>query len=157
MVTLRVLEPEQDLTYLLTVERQQHDEGWIGHDSEAVHRERLHDPASRYFIIEANDERAGFVIVQGIGFSNRSLLLKRIALDRPGQGIGRQALRQVIDLAFTEWNAHRFWLDVFDDNLRARRTYAALGFVEEGRLRECEWMGGRWRSLVVMSILENER
>lgn len=161
MVTLRPLDlatlDERDLAFLLALESEQHEAGWIGRDSEAIHRERLRDPANRYFIIERAAARAGFVIVQGLGTPQRSLLVKRIAVSDPGRGTGREALRQVIDLAFGPWRAHRLWLDVYEDNVRARRTYQALGFASEGTLRECEWQGGRWRSLVVMSILESER
>jgi RimJ/RimL family protein N-acetyltransferase len=65
-------------------------------------------------------------------------------------------LHAVIQKAFREFAAHRLWLDVFDDNARARHLYQSLGFVEEGVLRECIRWPDRFRSLVVMSMLEQE-
>lgn len=156
MVTLRPLEAEHDLPYLMALEQEHNANGWIGHDSEETHRVRLAGPANRYYIIEHQGAPAGFVIIEGIEPVHRNVLVKRIAVSDPGCGIGREALRQVIRLAFSEWNVHRLWLDVYEDNPRARRTYRALGFVEEGTLRESAWHGNRFRSLVVMSLLEGE-
>ncbi len=75
---------------------------------------------------------------------------------RPGQGQGRRALRLALDLAFGEYAAHRLWLDVDVDNDRARHVYRTLGFVEEGILRDGALLGGEYRALVVMSMLEEE-
>jgi diamine N-acetyltransferase len=41
-------------------------------------------------------------------------------------------------------------------NERARRAYAAVGFVEEGTLRDALLTNGVYESLVVMSILDRE-
>jgi RimJ/RimL family protein N-acetyltransferase len=48
------------------------------------------------------------------------------------------------------------WLDVFEDNFRAQHGYRSLGFVEEGMLRECVHHDGRYRSLILMGMLESE-
>ena len=79
-----------------------------------------------------------------------------MGVSEPGCGTGREALRQVMRMAFSELSAHRLWLDVYSDNRRALRTYRALGFMEEGTMRECIWHGGKFRSLVLMSLLEQE-
>jgi diamine N-acetyltransferase len=130
--------------------------GLLGSDSEPLHMQRLESPDAAYFAIEHHGQPVGFVILCGLNSINRSIELKRVAVSEPGHGIGREALRQVVRMAFSELSAHRLWLDVYSDNDRARRTYRALGFVEEGTLRECIWHGDRFRSLVVMSILEEE-
>jgi hypothetical protein len=75
MVTMRLLQPEQDLPYLMLLEQEYYANRWIGCDSEDMHRARVADP---------------------------------------GSGVDREALR------------------------------------------ECVWHGGRFRSLVVMSLLEGE-
>jgi hypothetical protein len=67
--------------------------------------------------------------------------------------IGMASVKQVV---FDQWQAHRLWLDVFDDNHRARHVYASEGFIEEGALRECVSVEGRFKSLVVMSFLAQE-
>ena len=58
--------------------------------------------------------------------------------------------------AFEEREAHRLWLDVLEDNQRARGLYLSEGFIEEGRLREAVWTGERHASLVLMAMLASE-
>ncbi len=63
----------------------------------------------------------------------------------------------VIDWAFASTAAHRFYLDCFQENLRARRAYAKLGFSEDGILREA-YLGpdGRRRDLTLMALTRPE-
>lgn len=145
-----------DLAYVVALERQFTEMGLVGCDSEEVHRQRMEGADTAYLVIEREGQPAGFVILCGLGSSNRSIELKRIAVSEPGMGTGREALRQVASMAFAELSAHRLWLDVYTDNERARRTYRAIGFVEEGIMRECIWHGNRFRSLALMSLLERE-
>ena len=84
----------------------------------------------------------GFAILCGLTSVNRIVELKRVAVSQPGEGIGREALRPIMSKSFVDLSAHRLWRDVYTDNERARRTYLALGFVEEGTMRDCIWQGG---------------
>lgn len=72
------------------------------------------------------------------------------------RGYGRQALRMVKRRSFEEADAHRLWLDVMDNNHRARHLYRSEGFVEEATLREAMFVGDRFVSLIVLSMLEDE-
>lgn len=73
-----------------------------------------------------------------------------------GRGIGRAAILALLKVAFDELVLHRVYLRVFPDNERALRLYASAGFVREGLLREAVRKDGRFRDLVVMSILDRE-
>ena len=73
-----------------------------------------------------------------------------------GEGLGREALELVLAHAFGELAAHRVRLDVKVDNERARRAYAAVGFVDEGVLRDALLTCDSFESLAVMPILEHE-
>ena len=75
---------------------------------------------------------------------------------RRGEGVGRTALRLIVDRAFVAHDAHRVWLDTFTGNERAQRAYEAAGFVREGVLREALLKNGRFESLVVLSVLRGE-
>ena len=57
---------------------------------------------------------------------------------------------------FDEMKAHRLWLDVIDDNVRAQHVYRKLGFVEEGRLRKASRRSGDWRDLILFGMLRSE-
>ena len=115
------------------------------------HALNLADPDFRYLI--ARDDRTeplGFVILAGLASPVRGIELVRMAVATPGRGLGRRLLRRVIRLAFAELGADRLWLDVFDDNRRARHVYRSAGFVEEAPLPDAA------RNLVVMAMLRRD-
>ena len=74
-----------------------------------------------------------------------------------GKGVGTAACRQLIEFGFRDLNLRRIWLQVFADNEPALRLYGKLGFVEEGRLREAVYLDGRYQSIILMSLLREER
>ena len=73
-----------------------------------------------------------------------------------GRGYGRESVRLLLSVAFRYRHLHKVWLYVHAGNERARRAYAACGFVEEGRLRAHVWSDGRYDDLLVMGILAKE-
>jgi RimJ/RimL family protein N-acetyltransferase len=73
-----------------------------------------------------------------------------------GRGFGSAAIRAVLAHAFGAMALHKVWLMVFATNTRGRRTYARLGFVEEGVLREEYFHEGGWHDMVRMSLLARE-
>jgi RimJ/RimL family protein N-acetyltransferase len=123
----------------------------------SLHLQNLTDPDKRYLLaLDPDGGRMGYAILAGLASPDRSVELARIALTEPGQGRGREFLRLIKELSFGELKAHRLWLDVFPENQRAQRAYLKAGFKEEGLLREAYLHGGRFRSLIIMSILEVE-
>jgi RimJ/RimL family protein N-acetyltransferase len=70
-----------------------------------------------------------------------------------GKGYGREVLRLLVDFAFRHRNMHRVYLTTIASNVAALRSYAAAGFVEEGRLRESAWVEGAYEDEVLMSVL----
>ena len=97
-------------------------------------------------------ELQAFAILRGLAESSRAIELKRIAVATLGQGLGRKILQELMRTTFEEFGAHRMWLDVFDDNARARHLYESLGFVYEGVLREAACRDGEFVSLRLMSL-----
>ncbi len=74
-----------------------------------------------------------------------------------GRGYGREAVGLLLDYAFRLRNLRRVWLEVHSANERAIRAYRSCGFVEEGRMREHVWLGGRYVDNVIMGVLREER
>jgi diamine N-acetyltransferase len=145
-----------DLPYILRLEQEFCSLGFVGSDAEELHRHRIASLDCSYLVFELDGATVGFAILCGLNSVNRNIELKRVIVSEPGKGLGREGLRLIVRKAFCEMSAHRLWLDVYEDNERARRVYRALGFVEEGTIRECIWHGSRFRSLVLMSMLEDE-
>lgn len=73
-----------------------------------------------------------------------------------GKGYGREALELLLDWAFRTQNWRRIWLDTLGSNERAIRSYRAVGFVEEGCLRQRDYHDGVYDDLVVMGLLRDE-
>ena len=150
-----------DLDWVVSVEQDAANRPFITPWERTQHEGAIRFPDCRHFIVEqAQQERIGFVILQGCRNPHGSVELKRLVLQTKGQGLGRACVRLLKQLAFTQLRAHRFWLDVKSLNERAHRLYLSEGFVEEGRLRESvrvniEGADG-YDSLIVMSMLDRE-
>ncbi len=147
-----------DLDFVAAVEQDPANLPYITPWERVQHEGAIRFPDFRHFIVEAGDdyESCGFVILQGCRGRHRSIELKRIVLQRKGDGLGRACVRLLAQMAFRDLGAHRFWLDVKATNERAQALYRSEGFVEEGRLRDSVRVGSGWDSLVVMSMLEAE-
>jgi len=76
--------------------------------------------------------------------------------DAWSKGYGTEAIVVLLDHLFNEMNAHRVWLEVFPDNLRAQRAYEKVGFVREGTMRENFYAEGRWQDEHLYGILRPE-
>ncbi|NEQ44559.1 MAG: GNAT family N-acetyltransferase [Leptolyngbya sp. SIOISBB] len=154
---LRLTTPA-DLDFVLAAEVTSHAAGYVRLWTRDRHLQSLEDPDECHWIVEdtATQERIGYLILLGRQDPDQCLLVKRIVIAKPGKGYGRSVLTQVLDKAFREFAAHRVWLDVMEENHRARSLYRSLGFVEEGRLRECVKVGDGFTSMWLMSILRAE-
>ena len=72
------------------------------------------------------------------------------------RGYGTDAILTLLRFVFEEMNLNRVWLEVHEDNARAIACYRRCGFVEEGRLRQDRYRGGRYLDTLVMGILVDE-
>jgi diamine N-acetyltransferase len=129
---------------------------FVGQWSQERHRATMNGGDARYYMSEAGGKIDAYVILRGLSEDSRSIELKRIVVGVPGHGLGRRILNEVIRIAFRELGAHRLFLDVFEDNARARHLYESLGFKYEGVMRESAHRDGRWFNLHLMSMLESE-
>jgi RimJ/RimL family protein N-acetyltransferase len=82
-----------------------------------------------------------------------------ITIGEPGEterGLGTDALEALLDFAFGRLRLERVWLDVFEFNGRAIRSYEKAGFTREGVARRGAYRDGVWVDVVEMSILREE-
>jgi RimJ/RimL family protein N-acetyltransferase len=111
-----------------------------------------------YAIESADNEYLGGVGLMHIDLRNRSAELG-ISIARPddwGKGYGSEAAVLMLRHGFEEMNLHRIHLRVYDYNQRGQKSYARIGFVEEGRLRQAHFRHGGWHDVVLMGILDTE-
>lgn len=146
-----------DIPAIVAIERLPAASRFVGQWSEERHRASLASGDARYYISETESgEVQAYAILRGLQETAGAVELKRIVVAMPERGLGRTMLRELIRIAFRELGAHRLYLDVFDDNARARHLYESLGFQYEGVMREAAQRDGQWCNLRLMSILETE-
>jgi len=73
-----------------------------------------------------------------------------------GQGYGSDALNALVDFGFGQLRLERIWLEVYDFNVRARRSYEKNGFRLEGTERHAAYRDGKFLDTHLMSILRDE-
>lgn len=153
---LRLAEPS-DMSRIVALERTAEARVFVGQWSEERHRATLAGRDARYFVSDTGGgELAAYAILRGFNEDSHAIELKRIVVAEPGKGLGRRILSDLIRLVFEEFGAHRLFLDVYEDNFRARHLYEGLGFRYEGTLREAAFRNGAWCNLRLMSLLEEE-
>jgi diamine N-acetyltransferase len=72
------------------------------------------------------------------------------------QGLGTDAMSALLDFGFGQLRLERMWLEVYDFNGRAQRSYEKSGFVLEGVERHAAFRQGRYIDVHLMSILRDE-
>jgi len=71
------------------------------------------------------------------------------------QGLGRGALKTLLDYGFKELNLHQIWGETFDGN-PAMRLFTDLGFKKDGTLRDFYFKNGEYIDAHRISILRSE-
>jgi RimJ/RimL family protein N-acetyltransferase len=147
-----------DIGAVMAIERSPDYERYVARSEAEEHRAMLGSASHAYRlgVVESGGVVA-FAVLRGLGDPHLNLYLKRIAVARPGQGVGTAFLSLVLDEVFGPMGAERFHLDCFADNLRAQRSYEKLGLIRDGVLRQAYRLADGTRTdLVMMAILKSE-
>lgn len=110
-----------------------------------------------FAIRQKNDHKLiGTCQLSAINFINSSAELQiRIGdVAEQGKGYGTEATRLLVTFGFNDLNLHRIYLNVFEHNARALKTYDKIGFKKEGVLRDAEFINGQYFNVVTMSIFK---
>lgn len=73
-----------------------------------------------------------------------------------GQGYATEAARTLLTLGFRDMALHRIWSWCIAENVGSAHVLEKIDMRQEGRLREKEWMKGRWWDTLLYAILEHE-
>lgn len=107
--------------------------------------------------IRLDGRLVGVIGLHGVHPVNRQTSMGYwLAADAQGKGIALAACRALVAHCFESMHLHRVEIRVAPDNARSLAIPRALGFIEEGRLREAERHGEGWLDLVVFGMLEKE-
>ncbi|MGX4667928.1 GNAT family N-acetyltransferase [Cerasibacillus sp. JNUCC 74] len=120
----------------------------------------LNSSSSKSYIIQdkANEKAIGITSLINMDQKNRNAecIIDIGEKDYWGKGIGKEALKLLLDYAFLEMNLHRVSLRVFSFNERALHLYNKMGFKQEGVSRQALFRNGKWHDIIHMGILERE-
>ena len=158
MTILRPATPA-DIPEILRLERLPASLQFVGQWSEDRHRATLAGPDALYLVADTPGSPAtltAYAILRGLAEHSGSIELKRLVVASPATGLGRRILAEILHHAFTHLHAHRLFLDVYDDNPRARHLYQSMGFVHEGTMRDAARRGNHFYPLHLLSILHHE-
>jgi [ribosomal protein S5]-alanine N-acetyltransferase len=73
-----------------------------------------------------------------------------------GNGYATEAAHAIVELGFARFNLHRISAWCIAENTASSRVLEKLGMRLEGRLREQEWLKGRWWDALLYAILDRE-
>jgi RimJ/RimL family protein N-acetyltransferase len=74
-----------------------------------------------------------------------------------GKGLGTDAMRALLEIAFDQQGWHRAELWTLADNERAIRSFEKCGFRREGLQKEAAYYDGAYHDVVLMGLLKSER
>ena len=109
------------------------------------------------FKIENDNELIGEIKFNRLRWFNRKaelgIIIKKEFQEK---GIGKAALKKIIEFAFEKMNLHRLEAEVIEDNARSKKLIEDLGFVFEGELREAKYSKGKYLSVLRYGLLKHE-
>ncbi|MCW5516946.1 GNAT family N-acetyltransferase [Muriicola sp. Z0-33] len=149
---------ESDIDLIVTIENHHENLPFIIPNSKEEHHGLLTDDNIEHLLLKNGKNKIiGFVILAGLKDKKKNIEFRRIIINDKGKGYGRTAIRKLKKHCFEKLKCRRLWLDVLENNERAKHLYSSEGFKEDKKLREPILMiGGKSNNLLIMSLLENE-
>ena len=153
-IQLRPTTPE-DLDFVIATENDPVNRRFVVPWTRYQHEVAIQDKNLQHWVVES-DRPTGYIILAGLDGPNQSIEMRRIVITEKGQGYGRRAIQLTTSHVFDSLRAHRFWTEVKQFDLRTQHLYKSLGFIEEGRLRECSKGADGFETMVVLAMLQQE-
>lgn len=110
-------------------------------------------------MIETKQKKAiGFISLGDLDKDNKKAELGMMIGEKDfwDHGYGTDALITLLDYLFNTLEFNRIGLEVFDYNLRAKKTYEKIGFKVEGIQRQGLYRANKLHDIYIMGILRDE-
>ncbi len=119
-------------------------------------------PDNEYnFVIELKSgQPVGMLSLVNVDLVHRRAEPARFLIGEPeavkGVPVAVEALKLLYELAFDELGLHRLHGAVVAENRQMLKWHLYLGMKEEGRLREHQFIAGRYHDIVCVGMMEHE-
>lgn len=117
-----------DLIGFSQLDSQAHVRDFFSHKSLEVHQRDFRSESIVYLsIVDEFGSVIGYFILQ-TKIDGKTINFKRILVDYDHLGVGQGAISAMEDYCTNKFEANRIWLDVYEDNHKAKHIYEKLGY-----------------------------
>ena len=74
-----------------------------------------------------------------------------------GKGFGTEAVSMILDYAFNTLNFRKITVGVNETNIQSVKIFKKIGFVEEGHLKDMEFINGEYTALKWFGMLKKDK
>ena len=118
-------------------------------------RNSFNEENKHFAIVDAKDEYLGTISLKNISQKNKNAEYAIVTRKKAhGTGAAKQATQELLCYAFQELGLHKVYLNVLEDNIRARKFYEKCGFVQEGISKDAIMAADGYQSLVWYGIIK---
>jgi len=119
-------------------------------------REFIQNVKGLHLGIVVSDRHIGNITLSNIHDTFRTAEISIILWDERGKGYGTEAIKALVNHAFTRMNLNRIQAGAVMDNIGCIKAFEKAGFTREGVCREAYYCEGRYRDVVIMGLLKRE-
>ncbi|GEK90567.1 GNAT family N-acetyltransferase [Alkalibacterium kapii] len=100
---------------------------------------------------------AGSISLQDFDWTTRSAEIGYwLGSDFTGRGIMTRSVSTLLDYAFSELDLHKVEIWAAEENTKSRQIPERLGFTQEGKRRDNEYINGKYLTMVIYGLLKDE-
>lgn len=101
-----------------------------------------------FAVVDENDEYQGTISLKNISSKDKNAEYAVVFRKKAqGTGLAKQATLEILKYAFEELNLEKVYLNVLEENIRARKFYEKTGFQKEGVFINHKFVGNRFHNL----------
>lgn len=141
--------------------------GWLNYTNEVKDTREFIQATLKGFIETGGYPKSAAILYKGkiagtIGFNEINKLHKIgvmgywLGKDFQGHGIMTKACKAFIEYGFNELNLNRIEIRVAEGNRKSRAIPERLGFTEEGKIRQAEWLYDHYVDHIIYGLLAEE-
>jgi ribosomal-protein-alanine N-acetyltransferase len=129
---------------------------------EAISESKKENKRIKYYFVIL-DKKHNFIgeigyTVQNCNFENEKIVHLGYFIHKEywGKGITTEAVKAIIEYAFSEGNVHKIETGCLKDNVASEKIMLKCGFTREALKKDHVFHDGKWRDRVEYGLLKNE-